>query len=128
MDINEIVAGIGSSDALKGIAAKAGISPENAQGALQGILEHVTNNGAASGMVEAIAGKVGISPEQVQQMLPHVMPLLQGHAENAEEGVQGVLGGLMSSVGGMLGGAGAQSEGPASGLMGLAKGLFGKKD
>jgi len=83
--------------------------------------------------VEGLAAKAGISPDMVQQFLPHVMPLLQGHAENASDGVQGMLGGLMGSVGGLLGGAGgagdvAESAGASSGLVGLVKGLFGSKE
>jgi hypothetical protein len=128
MDIQEIVAGIGSSDALRGIAAKIGMSPDQAQGALQGVIEHVTAGQPMEGMVDGVAAKVGAQPEQVQQLLPNVMGLLQGHAQNADEGVQGMLGGLMgelqhSPAAGMLG----HDEGQASsGLSGLIGGLFGK--
>jgi hypothetical protein len=56
------------------------------------------------------------------------MGLLQGHAENASEGVQGVLGGLMGSLqnspaASMLGQVEKQG---GSGLGGLIGGLFGK--
>jgi hypothetical protein len=128
MDIQEIMTGIGSSDALRGVAAKIGMSPDQAQGALQGVIEHVTEGRPMDGMVEGVAAKVGADPSQVQQLLPNVMGLLQGHAENASEGVQGMLGGLMgelshSPAAGMLG----QGEGQAgSGLGGLIGGLFGK--
>lgn len=128
MDIQEIVSGIGSSDALKGVAERIGLSPDQAQGALQGVLEHVTAGQPLEGMVEGVAAKVGASPELVQQLLPSVMSLLQGHAENASEGVQGMLGGLMGSlqnspVAGLLG----QGEGGAGeALQGLVGGLFGK--
>ncbi|MEP6967812.1 MAG: hypothetical protein ABI906_07005, partial [Pseudomonadota bacterium] len=62
----------------------------------------------------------GIDPGLVQRFLPSVLPLLQGHAENASEGVQGLLGRMIGSVGGESGGGGAE------GLLGLAKGLFGQ--
>jgi hypothetical protein len=128
MDIQEIVAGIGSSGALNGVAAKVGMSPDQAQGALQGVIEHVTEGRPLDGMVEGVAAKVGAQPDQVQQFLPSVMGLLQGHAENADEGVQGMLGGIMgelqhSPAASMLG----QGEGQGgSALQGLIGGLFGK--
>jgi hypothetical protein len=128
MDIQEIVAGIGSSDALKGVAAKIGMSQDQAQGALQGVIEHVTAGHPLDGMVEGVAARVGANPDQVQQLLPNVMGLLQGHAENASEGVQGMLGGLMGSLqnspaASLLGQAEDEHR---SGLGGLIGGLFGK--
>lgn len=127
MDIQEIVAGIGSSDALKGVADRIGLSPDQAQGALQGVIEHVTTGQPLEGMVEGVAAKVGVQPDQVQQLLPNVMDLLQGHAENASEGVQGMLGGLMGSLqnspaAGLFGRGGEAG----SALQGLVGGLFGK--
>ena len=128
MNIEEIVAGIGSSGALNGVAARIGMSPDQAQGALQGVLEHVTAGRPMEGMVDGVAAKVGAEPEQVQQFLPNVMGLLQGHAENADEGVQSMLGGLMgelqhSPAASMLN----QGEGQGgSALQGLIGGLFGK--
>jgi len=128
MDIQEIVSGIGSSDALKGLAEKIGLSPDQAQGALQGVIEHVSAGNPLEGMVEGVAGKVGVSPDQVQQMLPSVMGLLQGHADNASEGVQGMLGGLLGSLQNspMASLLGHQGEGGAGeALQGLVGGLFG---
>ena len=128
MDIQEIVSGIGSSGALQGIAQQIGLSPDQAQDALHGVIEHVTAGNPLEGMVEGVAARVGIQPEQVQQLLPNVLPLLQGHADNASEGVQGMLGGLVGSLqnspaASLLG----QSEGGAgSALEGLVGGLFGK--
>lgn len=128
MDIQEIVSGIGSSDALKGLAERIGLSPDQAQGALQGVIEHVTAGHPLDGMVEGVAAKTGIEPDQVQQLLPNVMGLLQGHAENANEGVQGMLGGLMGSLqnspAASLLGHGQGDAGSA--LEGLVGGLFGK--
>ncbi len=128
MDIQEIVSGIGSSDALKGIAAKVGLSPDQAQGALQGVIEHVTAGQPLEGMVDGVAAKVGASPDQVQQFLPNVMGLLQGHAENASEGVQGMLGGLMDSLHGSPAASLLEQRegGIGSTLQGLVGGLFGK--
>ena len=132
MDIQEIVAGIGSSDALGEAASKAGVDPGQAQGILQGVLEHVTGGGDIEGMAEAVAGKVGVDPSQVQQFLPSVMGLLQGHAENANEGVQGMLGGLIGSMQGspfatMLSGASNEGgSGVADDVAGLAKGFFSR--
>lgn len=57
-------------------------------------------------MATSVAAKVGLSPDQVQAFLPHVMPLLQGHADGAPEGSQGLLGGLMGRLGGLFGGGG----------------------
>jgi hypothetical protein len=133
MDIQEIAAGIGSSDALKGAASKAGLSADQAQAALQGVLEHVTAGNPVEGMVEEIAAKVGVGPEQVQQFLPNVMGLLQGHAENASEGVQGMIGGLLGSlqnspVNSLLSGlTDREKDNPIGGVLGAIGGLFGKR-
>jgi hypothetical protein len=128
MDIQEIVAGIGSSDALKGVAQRIGLSPDQAQGALQGVIEHITAGQPLEGMVEGVAAKTGVAPDQVQQLLPNVMGLLQGHSENASEGVQGMLGGLMESLhSSPAANLFEQGEGQAGpGLSGLIGGLFGK--
>jgi hypothetical protein len=114
MDIREIVAGIGSSGLLGQAAGQAGLSPGQAQDALHGVLEHFTNGGSLEQVAEAVAGRAGISQDQVQAFLPQVLPLLQAHSENANEGVQSVLGGVINSM---------TSSG---GLAGLAKGLFGR--
>ena len=130
MDIREIVSGIGSSEALRDAAGRAGVDPAQAQTILQGILEHVNGGGDIAGMAEGIAGKAGVDPAQVQLFLPFVMGLLQGHSENASEGVQGVLSGLLGSLqgfplGGMLAGFDAKKDGSiADEAIGLAKGLF----
>ena len=131
MDIQEIMSGIGSSDALKGVASQIGLSPDQAQGALQGVVEHVSAGNPLEGMVEGVAAKVGVPPEMVQQLLPSVLPLLQGHADNASEGVQGMLGGLLGSLqsspmAALLGHGGGQGEG-AEALQGLVGGLLGGK-
>ena len=126
MDIAEIVVGIGSSGALQGAASKAGVDPTQATDMLHGILAHVNDGGQLEGMAESVAGRVGVDPSLVQQFLPQVMGLLQGHSENAAEGVQGMLGSLMGSFGGAL--SGGQGGSLASEAMNLAGGLFGKRD
>ena len=134
MDIQEIAAGIGSGQALQDVAGKLGLSPDQAQTALHGVLEHVSNGGPMEGMAEGVAARAGISPEQVQQFLPSVMGLLQGHSENASEGVQTALSGIMGSLqnsplGGLLSGFDANKDGSvADEALGLAKGLFGGKE
>lgn len=134
MDIQEIVSGIGSSQALQDAAAKAGVDPSQAQSMLQGVLEHVNSGGEVEGMAEGVAAKIGVDPSMVQQFLPSVMGLLQGHSENASEGVQGVLGALInnlqgSSAGGVLSALDANKDGSiADEAMEMVKGLFGGKD
>jgi hypothetical protein len=133
MDIGEIVAGIGSSSALQDVAGKVGISPDQAQAAIQGVLQHVSSGESMEGLVESVAAKAGLDPAQVQQFLPSVMGLLQGHADNASEGVQSTLTGIMgslqnSSMGGLLSGLDANKDGSVvDEAMGLVKGLFGGK-
>ncbi|MEJ0064360.1 MAG: hypothetical protein WDM85_02215 [Caulobacteraceae bacterium] len=78
MDIQEIVAGIGSTDALNQAADQAGLDPGQAQDALHGVLEHFTNGGSLEDVAESVAGRCGIAPDQVQAFLPQVLPLLQG--------------------------------------------------
>lgn len=133
MDIQEIVAGIGSSSALQDVAGKIGITPDQAQTALQGVLQHVSAGESTEGMVDNVAAKAGIDPAQVQQFLPSIMGLLQGHAENASEGVQATLSGLMGSLqssplGGLLSGLDANKDGSiVDDALGMVKGLFGSK-
>lgn len=129
MDIREIVAGIGSSTALQEAAAKVGISPDQAQTALQGVLQHVSAGQPMEGMVQEIAAKVGIDPAQVQRFLPSIMGLLQGHADNASVGVQATLAGLQGSpIGDLLSGLDANKDGSVvDDALGMVKGLFGGK-
>jgi len=133
MDIQEIAAGIGASSALQDIAAKVGMTPDQAQTALQGVLQHVSAGAPMEGMVEGVAAKAGVDPALVQQFLPSVMGLLQGHAANATEGVQSTLGGLMGSLqnspfGGLLSGLDANKDGSVvDDALGMVKGLFGGK-
>jgi hypothetical protein len=133
MDIGEIVAGIGSSSALQDAAGKVGISPDQAQAAIQGVLQHVQSGEPMEGLVESVAAKAGLDPSLVQQFLPSVMGLLQGHADNASEGVQSTLGGIMgalqgSPMGGLLSGLDANKDGSVvDEAMGMMKGLFGGK-
>lgn len=133
MDIGEIVAGIGSSSALQDVAGKVGISPDQAQAAIQGVLQHVSSGESMEGLVESVAAKAGLDPAQVQQFLPSVMGLLQGHADNASEGVQSTLTGIMGSLqnspmGGLLSGLDTNKDGSVvDEAMGLVKGLFGGK-
>lgn len=133
MDIQEIVAGIASSDALKTAAAKAGLDPSQAETALHGILEHVTKGGTPDlGDLAGVAAQAGLNPSQLQAFLPSVLGLVTGHAQNANEGVQSVLGGLIGSLqnvqGGPLSALDANHDGSvldeAANLLG---GLFGKK-
>lgn len=133
MDIQEIAAGIGSSQALQDVAGKLGISTDQAQNALQGVLQHLDGGGSVENIAETVAAKAGIDPAQVQQFLPSVLGLLQGHAENANEGVQGALTGIMGSLqnspfGGLLSGLDANKDGSVvDEAMGMVKGLFGGK-
>jgi hypothetical protein len=133
MDIQEIVAGIGASSALQDVAGKFGLSPDQAQSTLQGVLEHVSAGQPLDGMAESVAQRAGVDPAQVQQFLPNVMGLLQGHADNAGEGVHATLSGLISSLqnsaaGGLLSGLGANKDGSvADEAIGLVKGLFDRR-
>ena len=127
MDIQEIMSGIGSSQALQDAAGKAGVDPAQAQSMLQGVLEHVSSGSPLEGMAEGVAGKVGVDPSLVQQFLPSILGLLQNHSANASEGVQGVLGGIIGSLQGSAAGAAPGGASLADEAMGLAKGLFGNK-
>jgi hypothetical protein len=106
MSFQELLSGLGSSEALTQAAGRVGLSPDQAQDALHGVLEHMNGGGSLDEMATSVAAKVGLSPDQVQAFLPHVMPLLQGHADGAPEGSQGLLGGLMGRLGGLFGGGG----------------------
>ncbi len=120
MDIQSIVSSIASSPALEAAAAKVGVTPEQAQAMLHGVLTHVDNGGAAETAAAPVAVKTGIDPELVQRFLPMIAPLLVRHAQNVPAGAEGGLGGLLGALGGLEGGGGA------GGLAGLAEGLFGQ--
>lgn len=134
MDIQEIIAGLGSSSAVQEAAAKAGLSPDAAQGALQGVLEHVSSGQPAEEMAQSVAGRVGVDPSQIAQFLPSVMGALQQHVQASPEGAQGLLSGLLGSLqnspfggalGGLAGGAESGQGGLADQAFGAMKNLFG---
>lgn len=120
MDIQSIVSAIASSPALEAVAAKVGVTPEQAQAMLHGVLTHIDNGGAAETAAAPVAAKTGIDPGLVQRFLPMIAPLLAGHARNAPAEAQGGLGGLLGALGSLEGGGGA------GGLAGLAEGLLGQ--
>jgi hypothetical protein len=129
MDLQGLLSSIGGSDALNAAASQAGMEPDQAHSALQGVLEHLSTGGAAEGVVDAVAAKTGLDPSQIEAFLPQVMPLLQGHAD-AAGGDQSGMSGLLGAAAGMLGGGGGGDAAASGGggLMGLVSGLFGKKD
>jgi hypothetical protein len=101
MDLRELLSGLRGSSALNQAADQAGLDPDQAHDAMHGIVEHMTQGGAAEEVASVVAAKVGVSPDQVQALLPQVLPLLQGHAEG-EAGEAGGLGGLLGKLGGLL--------------------------
>ncbi len=125
MDIQQIVSQVSSGGELQNVAAKVGVSPDQAQTMLHGFLSHVDNGGAPEQAVGAVAQRTGVDPSIVGQFLPLVLPLLQNHAANAPAGSQSELGGLVGAVSGMLGGA---NGGGAGGLFGAAESLFGRSE
>jgi hypothetical protein len=135
MDLKEITAGIGSSDALRKAAAKAGLDPNQAESALHGVLERVTSGQSLDGVTQALAGKLGTSPDQIQAFLPSIIGLVQGHAANANAGVESTLSGLLGSLqalpaGSLLSGFDANKDGSlADDALNAVKGLLdGNKD
>lgn len=103
MELRELLSGLRGGDALNQAAAQAGLEPDQAHEAMQGVVEHVSNGGSVEEAAAAVAGRVGVSPEQVQALLPQILPLLQGHAAAAPDGeTQGMLGGLIGRLGGLL--------------------------
>ncbi|MDB5482154.1 MAG: hypothetical protein JWO83_3207 [Caulobacteraceae bacterium] len=124
MDIQQIAAEIGSSQELRDLAAKVGISPAGAQAIIQAVLAHTTSGGSPATVVSGVASHSGVDPGRVQQFLPSIMGLLQRHAANAPPEAQGELGGLIGSVAGVLGGAPSPSDG---GLLGVAESLFERR-
>ncbi|HEY3798381.1 MAG TPA: hypothetical protein VGL58_08505 [Caulobacteraceae bacterium] len=98
MNLMDIVNGVSSSGALQDAASQAGVDPSQAQTLLQGVLEHVNNGGSLDEAADAVAAKVGVDPALVQQFLPQVAGLLQGHAANAPDEAQGLIGGLLGAL------------------------------
>ena len=90
MDIGEIVWGITLEPRTGNPAAQAGLGPEPARSALGGVPEHCNGGGSLEGLAETV-GERGSGQNQVQAFVPQVLPMLQGHAENSDEGVQSVL-------------------------------------
>lgn len=124
MNLQDILAGIGGSQALQDAASNSGVSPQDAHGMIAGLLEHAVAGGAAENVLESVASRAGVDPSLVQQFLPQVLPLLQGHADSDAGAGQPGLGGLIGTVGGLLGGG--ASAGGASSFLGAAQGLFGQ--
>ena len=122
MDIESLVAGLRSSGALDHAASEAGLAPNQAQAAVRGMADHVNGGGGAEGMIDAVAARAGLDPAQVQAFLPHVLPLLQQHAQATAGGAQGEFGSLLGSLSAMAGSAGG---GGGGGLAGMAGGLLG---
>jgi len=116
MDINDILSSLGSSGALQDAAGQAGVTPDQAQSMLSGVLDHAQSGGAMDAVGDAVAAKTGLDPATVNQFLPIAAQLLQGHADAT--GDQSGLGGILGALGGGGGG----------GLLGMAAGLFGAKD
>ena len=118
MDIAAIMSALGGSQGLTDAAAQAGVDPDQAHGAIAGILEHALQGGSAEGMVEAVSAKTGIPADTINQFLPQVLPLVQNAMGGAgQDGGSGA--GLMGALGGLLGGGGG---GVAASLLGS---LFG---
>ena len=101
MELRELLSGLRGGAALNQAADQAGLEPDQAHAAMQGILEHVGAGGAVDEVATVVAGKVGVSPDQVQALLPQVLPLLQGHAAASGGEAQGVLGGLIGRLSGL---------------------------
>lgn len=131
MNIEELASNIGSSGALNAVATRLGMTPDQAQATLQGVLQHVSTGAPAGDAVEGVAARAGVAPAQVEQFLPEVMGLLKRHADSVPEGVQGRVSGLLGSLtssplGGMLSGLDANKDGSiVDDALGMAKGLFG---
>jgi hypothetical protein len=134
MDIQDIVAGLGSNPGLRDLAGKFGISPDQAQSALQGVLAHLDDGGSIETMAESVAAKAGLDPALVQKLLPDVTGLLQGHVEGASADVQSALSGVLGSLrgspfGDLLAGLDADKDGSlVDEAMGTMKGMFGGKN
>jgi hypothetical protein len=102
MDIQNLLSGLASSGALNQAASGAGLSPDEAHGAVAGVLEHMCSGGGAEEVATVVASKTGLDPAQVQAFLPQVLPLLEGHAANTSGGTQSALTGLIGQLGGFL--------------------------
>ena len=118
MDINDILSALGSSGALQKAASAAGVSPDDAQTMLSGVLDHAQSGGAMDAVGDAVAAKTGLDPATVNQFLPMAAQLLQGHADAT---------GDQSGLSGLLGALGGGGEG-GGGLLGMAAGLFGSRE
>jgi hypothetical protein len=103
MELSDLLSGLRGGEALTQAAGQAGLEPDQAHAAVQGVLEHLSGGGALEQVADVVAAKVGVSPDQVQALLPQVLPLLQGHAQMASGETQGMLGGLIGRLGGLLG-------------------------
>ena len=103
MDTQQVADEIASKPELAVAARKVGVTPERAKSVVEGVLQHVTNGGSQAELIQGAAAHAGIDPAKVQELLPHVMPVIQQHAEQAPDGSKDQLSQVVSSVSSLFG-------------------------
>jgi hypothetical protein len=138
-NVNDIISKIGGNDLVKGLADKAGVGAEQAQGVVGDLLAHAKETGGnLMDSAKAIAEKSGLPLDKVEGMAAGLGATLTEKAGDLGEGAQALLTGLMgklqdSPLGGIVKSLDKDGDGnPLNDVADLAKnklgGLFGKKE
>jgi hypothetical protein len=138
-NVNDIISKIGGNDLVKGLADKAGVGAEQAQGVVGDLLAHAKESGGnLMDSAKAIAAKSGLPLDKVEGMAAGLGTTLTEKAGDLGEGAQALLSGLMgklqdSPLGGIVKSLDKDGDGnPLNDVADLAKdklgGLFGKKE
>jgi hypothetical protein len=137
-NVNDIISKIGGNEVVKGLADKAGLGAEQAQGVATDLLAHAKETGGnLMDSAKAIAEKTGLPLDKVEGMAAGLGTTLTEKAGELGEGAQAMLGGLMgklqdSPLGDMVKGLDKDGDGnPLNDVADMAKNalgsLFGKK-
>lgn len=112
---------VASNVDVAGLAAKVGITPDQAESAIAALGQA---HSAPGDTVETAADATGLPTDTLQQIVGHIGGEGALGQFASLLSAQGGAGGILGSVGGLLGQGGEGGE--AGGIAGFAKGLFGK--
>jgi hypothetical protein len=141
MDLKALVSQVASGDALKDLAARAGIAQEKAAEVAHALAEQAQTSAAgAADMVSAIAAKTGLDPAQVESLIPGVMGAIKTQAATAGAAAEGLFDKLAATPlsnfvkgfdkdgdGQIMDDVADMAKGALSGVTDKIGGLFGKK-
>jgi hypothetical protein len=124
IDVQTIINQLGGPEGLQSLAQRVGLQPEQVQGAIGALTQHLQAGGAAdpAQAAPAVAGATGLGADQVQSLIQTLLTQLQA---------SGVAGGLMAALQnpqGIMAALDADKDGNAlDDIAGMAGKLFGDR-